>query len=80
MTAEGMAALSRLQALEDLNISKCWTVSDQGLEGLVSLKRLRALRMNGCDQVTDAGTPSPLSLPSSHHHHCPSHEWMHLGH
>ena len=58
-----LARLSSLTPnLQDLNLTKCPDITDDGLEHLASLKELRNLSLEGCYRITDDGLKhlSPL--------------------
>lgn len=52
---DGLASLSKLQTLRELNLTACSRVTDRGLLELSALTRLRKLDLTGCALVTDAG-------------------------
>lgn len=60
---ESLGALSELVTLEDLNLNKCFQLSDTGIRHLSGLKNLRKLHLLSCRQVTAESNEVFASLP-----------------
>lgn len=65
LTDAGLAELADLSFphLEELDLSDCNLVTDEGLEQLARFPRLRLLLLGGCEQVTDVSMAVIADLP-----------------
>ena len=66
ITNQGVSSLTRLKALQSLDLSDCNNLGDPGLQALLrGLPLLHTLALQHCTHITDAGhAPLPfLSLP-----------------
>src|SRR4029077_20255474 len=52
---KGLEHLSKLAALQVLNLKYCDQIGDAGLEHLSKLAALQVLNLEGCNQIGDAG-------------------------
>src|SRR4029077_11587365 len=52
---KGLEHLSKLAALQELNLRGCDQISDAGLEHLSKLAALQELNLRECNQISDAG-------------------------
>ena len=61
VTDEGIASLTKLPRLTELNLSSC-DITNRGLQSLRGLAHLRRLNLSYCNRLTDEGIKSLKSL------------------